>query len=136
MSAESQAYVDNILIPRLVEAGLNHVVRGRGRAVLLCGRPGLAGLRVYEQAATVEADPGCQRCLGPNSLRQVSGRSFREDRRGVWRSQIRGVRMSAPHLSKILRIHQSLRVTPAMASGVSDHVWSLEEIVGPLGGIS
>jgi IS1 family transposase len=28
------------------------------------------------------------------------------------------------------RIHKSLRVTPAMAAGVSDHVWSLEEIVG------
>jgi IS1 family transposase len=26
------------------------------------------------------------------------------------------------------RIHQTLRVTPAMAAGVSDHVWSLEEI--------
>ena len=28
------------------------------------------------------------------------------------------------------RIHQTLRCTPAMAAGVSDHVWSLEEIVG------
>jgi hypothetical protein len=28
------------------------------------------------------------------------------------------------------RIHQTLRVTPAMEAGVSDHVWSLEEIVG------
>jgi hypothetical protein len=27
------------------------------------------------------------------------------------------------------RIHQTLRITPAMAAGVSDHVWSLEEIV-------
>jgi IS1 family transposase len=27
------------------------------------------------------------------------------------------------------RIHQSLRVTPAMEAGVSDHVWSLKEIV-------
>jgi hypothetical protein len=26
------------------------------------------------------------------------------------------------------RIHKSLRVTPAMAAGISDHVWSLEEI--------
>ena len=26
------------------------------------------------------------------------------------------------------RIHKTLRVTPAMASGISDHVWSLEEI--------
>lgn len=26
------------------------------------------------------------------------------------------------------RIHQTLRVTPAMQAGVSDHVWSLEEI--------
>ena len=27
------------------------------------------------------------------------------------------------------RIHQTLRVTPAMEAGVSDHVWELEEIV-------
>lgn len=27
------------------------------------------------------------------------------------------------------RIHETLRVTPAMAAGVADHVWSLEEIV-------
>jgi len=26
------------------------------------------------------------------------------------------------------RSHETLRVTPAMAAGVSDHVWSLEEI--------
>jgi IS1 family transposase len=30
------------------------------------------------------------------------------------------------------RIHQTLRVTPAMESGVTDHVWSVEEIVGLL----
>jgi IS1 family transposase len=28
------------------------------------------------------------------------------------------------------RIHQTLRCTPAMRAGVSDHVWSIEEIVG------
>ena len=27
------------------------------------------------------------------------------------------------------RIHKTLRITPAMACGLSDHVWSLEEIV-------
>lgn len=27
------------------------------------------------------------------------------------------------------RIHKTLRVTPAMAAGIADHVWSLEEIV-------
>ena len=27
------------------------------------------------------------------------------------------------------RIHQTLRVTPAMEAGISDHVWSLEEVV-------
>ena len=26
------------------------------------------------------------------------------------------------------RIHQALRVTPAMEAGISDHVWSVEEI--------
>jgi hypothetical protein len=31
------------------------------------------------------------------------------------------------------RIHQSLRVTPAMEAGISDHVWGLEEIIALLG---
>jgi IS1 family transposase len=28
------------------------------------------------------------------------------------------------------RVHQTLRVTPAMEAGIADHVWSIEEIVG------
>lgn len=28
------------------------------------------------------------------------------------------------------RVHQTLRLTPAMETGISDHVWSIEEIVG------
>ncbi len=31
------------------------------------------------------------------------------------------------------RVHQTLRVTPAMQAGISDHVWTIEEIVGLLG---
>ncbi|MHC9064472.1 IS1 family transposase [Nitrospira sp. CMX1] len=30
------------------------------------------------------------------------------------------------------KVHQTLRVTPAMEAGVADHVWSLEEIIGLL----
>lgn len=30
------------------------------------------------------------------------------------------------------RIHSSLRITPAMAAGLSDHVWELSEIVNLL----
>jgi hypothetical protein len=30
------------------------------------------------------------------------------------------------------RVHQTLRVTPAMKAGLSDLVWSLEELVGLL----
>lgn len=30
------------------------------------------------------------------------------------------------------RIHQTLRSTPAMKAGVSDHVWTIEEMVGLL----
>ena len=30
------------------------------------------------------------------------------------------------------RIHQTLRVTPAMEAGIAKHVWTLEEIVGLL----
>ena len=35
-------------------------------------------------------------------------------------------------LSIFARIHQSLRVTPAMEAGVSDHVWTLDEIIALL----
>jgi IS1 family transposase len=31
------------------------------------------------------------------------------------------------------RIHQALRVTPAMEAGIADHVWSIKEIISPLG---
>ncbi len=27
-------------------------------------------------------------------------------------------------------VHKALRITPAMAAGVSDRVWSLEEVAG------
>jgi hypothetical protein len=30
------------------------------------------------------------------------------------------------------RVHQTLRVTPAMEAGIADHVWSVEKIVGHL----
>ena len=30
------------------------------------------------------------------------------------------------------RVHQTLRITAAMAAGISDHVWSIEEMVGLL----
>jgi hypothetical protein len=28
------------------------------------------------------------------------------------------------------RVHQTLRMTPAMAASVSDHIWTMEEIAG------
>ena len=31
------------------------------------------------------------------------------------------------------RVHQTLRVMPALEAGISNHVWSIEEIVGLLG---
>ena len=30
------------------------------------------------------------------------------------------------------RIHQTLRITPAMAAGTSDHVWEIEELLSLL----
>jgi hypothetical protein len=27
------------------------------------------------------------------------------------------------------RIHQSLKITPAMAAGISDHLWNIEDIL-------
>ena len=28
------------------------------------------------------------------------------------------------------RIHKTLRITPAMAAGISDHVWELKRLLG------
>jgi len=30
----------------------------------------------------------------------------------------------------LVRLHSSLRVTPAMDAGITDHVWKLEELIG------
>jgi hypothetical protein len=30
------------------------------------------------------------------------------------------------------RVHQTLRVTPAMEAGIADHLWSIDEIVSLL----
>jgi hypothetical protein len=35
-------------------------------------------------------------------------------------------------VNNFARIHQTLRVTPAMEAGIADHVWTLEEIVSLL----
>lgn len=43
------------------------------------------------------------------------------------------VRLHMMHYN-FARVHQTLRVTPAMAAGVSQHVWDIEEIVGLLDG--
>jgi len=41
-----------------------------------------------------------------------------------------------PHIGNMhynfCRIHKSLRVTPAMEAGISDHVWEVEEIMALL----
>ena len=46
-------------------------------------------------------------------------------------NQAHAVAMHFMHYN-FARIHQTLRVTPAMEAGIADHVWSLEEIAGLL----
>ena len=31
-----------------------------------------------------------------------------------------------------VRVHQTIKTTPAVASGLADHIWDIEEIVGLL----
>lgn len=31
-----------------------------------------------------------------------------------------------------MRLHSTIRVTPAMEAGITDHVWTIEELVGIL----
>ncbi len=45
------------------------------------------------------------------------------------------VAMVALHIMhyNFVRIHQTLRISPAMAAGVTDHLWGISELVGLLG---
>ena len=40
---------------------------------------------------------------------------------------------SMPYTDNFVRIHQALRVTPAMEAGIWAHVWTMEELVGLVG---
>ena len=42
------------------------------------------------------------------------------------------IRIQVTHSHNFARIHQSLRVTPAMEAGLADHVWEIQEIVALL----
>jgi len=48
-------------------------------------------------------------------------------RRCLWRTPFVAKRPRDHY--NFARIHKMLRITPSMAAGLSDHVWSLEEIV-------
>lgn len=45
---------------------------------------------------------------------------------------IRNWRFSQRMMRCSVRVHQTVRVTPAMESGIASQVWSIEEIVGLL----
>jgi hypothetical protein len=62
-------------------------------------------------------------------LTKFSHRRHRENKR-QWIVQNHAARVAIYALRyNFARIHKTLRITPAMACGLSDQVWSLEEIV-------
>ncbi len=67
-----------------------------------------------------------------NLTMRMSMRRFTRLTNGFSKKVENHVAMLALHYMhyNFARIHKTLRVTPAMAAGVADHVWSVEEIVG------
>ncbi len=53
---------------------------------------------------------------------------------GKSRKQLMGSGVISLHFAyyNFCRVRQSLRITPAMAAGITDHVWTLEELVSVL----
>lgn len=113
-------------------------------------------VKMYGAPQTTEARYAPPVCIGCTTLR-VSGNpdpahistSYAERQNLTMRMLMRRfTRLTNAHSKKIenhehalalyfmcynfARIHQTLRVTPAMEAGVADHVWSLEEVVGLL----
>ena len=65
-----------------------------------------------------------------NLTMRISMRRFTRLTNGLSKKVENHAAAVALHFShyNFARIHKSLRVTPAMAAGIADHVWSYEEI--------
>jgi IS1 family transposase len=94
------------------------------------------GARVIGTSTTVvSGDPDRRRVSTAYAERQnltmrMSMRRFRRLTNGFSKKVENHMRAISLHYMyyNFGRIHQSLKVTPAMAAGISDHVWTLEEI--------
>ncbi len=69
-----------------------------------------------------------------NLTMRMSMRRFTRLTNGFSKTQANHAHAVALHFVhyNFARIHKTLRITPAMAAGIADHVWSIEEIVGLL----
>jgi hypothetical protein len=67
------------------------------------------------------------------TMRMSTHRFYQTDQRLLEENEMHGHSVALHYASyNFAKIHQTLRVTPAMEAGVADHVWSIEEIVGLL----
>ena len=65
----------------------------------------------------------------------VNGWGFPTGMRNAFSKKIENLKAAlALHFTwyNFIRIHQTLRVTPAMEAGVTDRLWDIEDIVGLL----
>jgi hypothetical protein len=68
-------------------------------------------------------------CLDFDSIRRATGFDTSTRRVDASRRQ-----SSLPfHVETFGRVFQTMRLTPAMEAGLSGHVWTIEDIAGPLG---
>jgi IS1 family transposase len=91
------------------------------------------------QAATITGDPNPKHISTSYIERQnltmrMSMRRFTRLTNGFSKNVEHHIAALAIHYMhyNFCRIHQTLRVTPAMEAGVSDHVWDVAELVGLL----
>jgi hypothetical protein len=77
----------------------------------------------------------CQRLIDARTSVDLSSRISRRRSarlKAFSRNPAHGKAASALHLAfyNYCRVHKTLRVTPAMEAGITDHVWSLAELLG------
>jgi hypothetical protein len=85
--------------------------------------PSRIGDQLESAVASVIESNKITRCSGPTlvHVRLTNGFSNKIENHGY------SLALHYMHYN-FCRIHKSLRVTPAMEAGVSNHVWSVEEI--------
>lgn len=126
--AIAQAFDRNVDYAQLIKVFASELNEGRGRysppMMVRCEREGIIGLPDSEHISTSYVER-------QNLTMRMQMRRFTRLTNGFSKQRINHAAAVSLHFAhyNLVRIHKTLRCTPAMAASVTDRLWSIEELV-------